>query len=383
MDFKFTSEQNQLRDSARRYLADHAGFEARKKVIHGAGVSAEVWQGMAELGLMSVPVPEAHGGFGGNGVDLMVVMEELGRAIVVEPFFASVVMGAALVRFGGTPEQQAALLPQVADGSLKLAAALNERQARHELFNVSLKAEGEAPRSPSTNGFRLVGEKSVVLHGAQADKLIVSARTSGAARDKSGITLFVVDRHAAGLSLKDVRTIDGMRAADATFSKVEAQVLGAVGEGYAAIERAAQVGMVALCAEAIGCFTQLNEMTLEYLKTRKQFGVPIGKFQALQHRMTDMFMELEQARSLTMLAAVKLESDDPTERARAVHAAKVRVGRAAKRIGQEAIQLHGGMGMTDELAVSHYFKRVTMIEATLGDTDHHLAAFAALTAVAA
>lgn len=375
MDFSFTEEQTQLRDAVRRYLAQEYTFDARKKIVHGAGTSDTAWAGLAELGLMGVPVPEPYGGFSGTGVDMLVVMEELGRGLVVEPYFATAVMGAAFIKFGGGDAHKTALLPKVADGSLKLACALTEKQSRHELHNVTLTG------SATTNGFRLNGSKTVVLHGSQADKLFVSARTSGQARDKAGITVFIIDKAAAGVSIRDYRTIDGMRAADLTFTNVSAgkdAVLGKVDDGYALIERVAQVGIAALCAEAVGCMLAINEQTIEYLKTRKQFGVAIGKFQVLQHRATEMFMEVEQARSLAYLASVKVDSADPGERARAIHAAKVRAGRAIKLVGQAAIQMHGGMGMTDELPVSHFFKRATMIDATLGDVDHHLAAFAAL-----
>ena len=375
MDFSFTEEQTQLRDALRRYLSQEYTFEARRKIIHGAGTSDSAWAGLAELGLMGVPVPEPYGGFSGTGVDMLVVMEELGRGIVIEPYFATAVLGAAFIKHGGSDSHKSTLLSKVADGSLKLACALTEKQSRHELHNIMLTG------ATSTNGFSLNGAKTVVLHGAQAGKLIVSARSAGAARDKAGITVFIVDASAAGVSIKDCRTIDGMRAADISFTNVAVgkdAVLGNVGEGYALIERAAQVGIAALCAEAVGCMEAINAQTIEYLKTRKQFGVPIGKFQVLQHRAAEMFMEVEQARSLAYLAAVKVDSADATERARAIHAAKVRAGRAIKFVGQAAIQMHGGMGMTDELPVSHYFKRATMIDFALGDVDHHLAAFAAL-----
>ncbi|HEX4329371.1 MAG TPA: acyl-CoA dehydrogenase family protein [Burkholderiales bacterium] len=375
MDFSFTDEQHQLRDSLRRYLANEYSFDARKKIIHGAGSSEAAWAGFAELGLLGVPLPEEYGGFGGGGVDLLVVMEELGRGLVVEPYFATAVLGAALLRFGGGGAQAQALLPGVADGSLKLAAALTEAQSRHELFNVTTSAKAGA------NGHVLNGAKTVVLHGAQAHKLIVSARSGGGPRDTAGLTLFVIEAKAPGVSVTDYRTIDGMRAADVTLINVAVghdAVLGRPGQGWDVIERAAEVGMAALVAEAVGAMDALHEATLEYLKTRQQFGVPIGRFQVLQHRAVEMFMEIEQARSLAYLAAVKLDGEDATERACAVHAAKARAGRALKFVGQSAIQMHGGMGMTDELPASHYFKRLSMIELTLGDTDHHLAAFAAL-----
>ncbi|MDB5581115.1 MAG: pimeloyl-CoA dehydrogenase small subunit [Bradyrhizobium sp.] len=378
MDFSFTDEQRQLRDSLRRYLANEYSFEARKKIIHGVGSSDAAWAGFAELGLLGVPLPEEYGGFGGGGGDTLVVMEELGRGLVVEPYFATAVLGAALLRFGAGEvkgRQAQSLLPQVAEGSLKLAAALGEKQSRHELFNVATAAKA------GVDGYVLNGAKSVVLHGAQAGRLIVSARTGGGSRDTEGLTLFVVDPRASGVSVEDYRTIDGMRAADITFTNVAVAhdaVLGCPGQAWEVITRAAELAIAALVAEAVGAMDALHEATLEYLKTRQQFGIPIGRFQVLQHRAVEMFMEIEQARSLAYLAAVKLDGDDALERARAVHAAKARAGRALKFVGQAAIQMHGGMGMTDELPASHYFKRLSMIEVTLGDTDHHLAAFAAL-----
>lgn len=372
MDFSFSDEQQQLRDSLRRYLAKEYSFEARKKIIRGAGTSDAAWAGFAELGLTGLPVAEEHGGFGGSGVDLLAVMEEMGRGLVVEPYFATAVLGAALLRFGGgAPARE--LLPQVAEGALKLAAALTEKQSRHELFNVACRARLDG------GAYVLNGAKAVVLHGAEAGKLIVCARTGGAQRDTAGLTLLLIDRNAPGLTVEGYRTIDGMRAADLTLADVRAEaVLGEPGAAWPVIERAAAVGIVALVAEAVGAMDALQEGTLEYLKTRQQFGMPIGRFQVLQHRAVEMFMEIEQARSLAYLAAVKLDGDDARERARAVHAAKARAGRAIRFVGQSAIQMHGGMGMTDELPASHYFKRISMIEQTLGDADHHLAAFAAL-----
>ncbi len=375
MDFSFTSEQEQLREAIRRYLGQQYSFAARKAIIRGAGTSDTAWRGLAELGLLGVPVPEVHGGFGGSGVDCLVVMEELGRGLVVEPFFATAILGVACLRLAGSAQQQAAVLPGVADGAQKLALALTETQSRHELFNI------EASAAKAGDGWVLNGSKAVVLHGAQADRLIVAARTSGAARDHAGLSLFMLERGAQGVSIVDYRTIDGMRAADIRFDNAALAgdaLLGRAGAAWPAIRATAEIGIAALCAEAVGCMLALNEATLEYLKTRKQFGLPIGKFQVLQHKAVEMFMETEQARSLALLAAVKIDSDDAAERARATHAAKVRVGRAAKFVGQTAVQLHGGMGMTDELPVGHYFKRLAMIEATLGDTDHHLAAFATL-----
>ena len=369
MDFTFSDDQKQLRDAIRRYLSQEYSFEQRKKILQSeSGVSPTVWSGLAELGLMSVPVPEAAGGFGGNGVDLMVVMEELGRALVVEPFFATAVMGVAFLKHG-SGEAHHALLSKVVAGEAKLGVALGEAQSRYELFNVATMLKDG----------KLNCTKTVVLHGAEADQLIVSARVSGAQRDQAGLTVVMVDAKAPGISMRAYRTIDGMRAADITFKDVAATtVLGEAGEGFALIEHVADIGTVALCGEAIGVMAVANEQTLEYLRTRQQFGKVIGAFQALQHRATEMFMQLEQAKSLTYLASVKIDSPDRAERRRAVSAAKVRVGRAIKVVGQEAIQMHGGMGMTWEMPISHYFKRMTMIDQTLGDVDHHLALFAAL-----
>jgi len=375
MDFSFTPEQEQLREAIRRYLGQEYSFAARKAIIHGAGTSDKAWRGLAELGLLGVPVAQEHGGFGGSGVDRMVVMEELGRGLVIEPFFATAILGVACLRLAGNAQQQAAVLPGVADGTQKLALALTETQSRHELFNVAANA------TQAGQGWVLKGTKTVVLHGAQADRLIVAARTGGATRDQAGLSLFMLERGAQGMSVSDYRTIDGMRAADIRFdnAKLAANaLLGRVGGAWPVIRATAEIGIAALCAEAVGCMLALNEATLEYLKTRKQFGVAIGRFQVLQHKAVEMFMETEQARSLALLAAVKVDGDDAIARARTIHAAKVRVGRAAKFVGQTAIQLHGGMGMTDELPLGHYFKRLTMIEATLGDTDHHLAAFASV-----
>lgn len=369
MDFTFSDDQKQLRDAIRRYLSQEYSFEQRKKVLQSeSGVSPVVWSGLAELGLMSVPVPEAAGGFGGNGVDLMLVMEELGRALVVEPFFATAVMGVAFLKLASEEAHQS-LLSKIVGGEAKLGVALGEPQSRYELFNVTT----------SLKEGKLNGSKTVVLHGAEADKLIVSARVSGGTRDHAGLAVALVDAKAAGVAIKSYRTIDGMRAADITFTNTPVEaVLGTAGEGFALIEHAADIGITALCGEAVGVMAVANEQTLEYLRTRQQFGKVIGSFQALQHRATEMFMQLEQAKSLTYLASVKIHSTDRTERRRAVSAAKVRVGRAIKVVGQEAIQMHGGMGMTWEMPISHYFKRMTMIDQTLGDVDHHLALFAAL-----
>jgi alkylation response protein AidB-like acyl-CoA dehydrogenase len=371
MDFNFTQEQQQFSDALRRWAEKDYGFEERNKIIHSdRGVSDKAWATLTELGMTALPVPEEQGGFNGSAVDMMVVMQELGRGMVVEPYF-STVLGAEFLKLGGG---QDALLEQVAAGKLKLACALGEKQSRHELFDIATSAKA------SSDGYVINGTKTVVVHGAQADMLVVSTRTVGAQRDTTGISLFIVQADAPGMSRRDYRTIDGQRAADITFNDVRvppSALLGKAGAGWDVLDAAADYGAALLCAEAVGIMESLNSATLEYLKTRQQFGVPIGKFQVLQHRMAEMFMQMEQARSMATLAAVKVASADAVERRRTVSAAKARVGQAMKYIGQQAVQLHGGMGVTNELPAAHYFKRLSMIELTLGDTDHHLARFVA------
>jgi len=370
MDFNYTPEQQQFKDALRRFIDKDYTFEHRKKIVHSEqGVSDQAWGTLVELGMTALPVPEEQGGFNGSAVDMLVVMQELGRGIVVEPYFATV-LGAQFLKLAGGQE---ALLEQVASGELKLAAALGEKQARHDLFDIATTAKAEG------DGYVINGTKTVVIHGGQAGMLIVSARSGGAQRDTGGISLFVVPADAAGVTRRDYRTIDGLRAADIRFDNVRvpaSALLGGAGAGWDILEAAADYGATLLCAEAVGAMDALNGATLEYLKTRQQFGVPIGKFQALQHRMAEMFMQAEQARSMATLAAVKVSSGDAEERRRVVSAAKARVGQALKYVGQQAIQLHGGMGVTDELPAAHHFKRLTMIDLTLGDTDHHLARFA-------
>jgi alkylation response protein AidB-like acyl-CoA dehydrogenase len=371
MDFNLTQEQQQFSDALRRWIEKNYTFEHRNKIVYSdQGISEEAWVSLAELGMTALPIPEAQGGFNGSAVDMMVVMQELGRGLVVEPYFATV-LGTQFLKLAGAQE---ALLERVARGELKLACALGEQQARHELFDIATtaKAEGDA--------YIIDGTKTVVIHGAQAGMLVVSARSDGAQRDTGGISLFAVAANAAGVARRDYRTVDGQRAADIRLCNVRvaaSALLGPAGAGWDLLDAAADYGATLLCAEAVGAMEALHGATLEYLKTRQQFGVPIGKFQALQHRMADMYMHLEQARSMATLAAMKVAAADPVERRRTVSAAKARVGQAMKYVGQQAVQLHGGMGVTNELAAAHHFKRLTMIELTLGDTDHHLARFAA------
>ncbi|MGF6922805.1 acyl-CoA dehydrogenase family protein [Paraburkholderia sp. 40] len=367
MDFTFNDEQQQFADALRRYLDRSYGFEARQQIVRSkAGVSAVHWAAFTELGLTGLPVPETQGGFNGGPIDMLVVMQELGRALVVEPFWATAV-GIEALRLAGTGDgEDAALLERAAQGEARLAMAFHEPHARYDLFDVATTASGQGAQHT------LSGTKSVVLHGAQADHWIVPARLDGE------IALFVVARDAAGVTLTEYRTIDGQRAATLEFNGTPARRLAGEHAGAATLEQIADYGTLLLCAEAIGALDALNHATVEYTRTRQQFGQPIARFQALQHRMVEMLIHAEQARSITYLAAMRYASEDANERRRAISAAKVRVGQAARFVGQQAVQLHGGMGVTNEVAAAHLFKRLAIIETTLGDVDHHLARFATL-----
>ncbi len=359
MDFDLSDDQRMIRDSVDRLVADRYGFEQRKSALASPdGWSREMWARMAELGLLGVSLPEACGGFGGGPVEAMLVAEAFGRALVLEPYFATVVLGAGLIRHAGSEAQRAAYLPAVAEGRLLLAFAHHERAARHDLAHVTATAWQQ------DGAWRIDGEKSLVLHGGCAGKLIVSARTP------SGIGLFVVD--AAGLSRRCYQTQDGLRAAEIGFHGAIAEaVLGL--DAFPAIARTVDEAIAFLCAEAVGAMAEMHAMTVDYMKTRKQFGRVIGEFQALQHRAVDMLVALEQARSMALYAAMMAGEADAAARGRAVSAAKVQVGRSARLVGQEAIQLHGGIGMTMDYKLGHLFKRVTMIGQLFGDTDTHLA----------
>ena len=369
MDFNFKEEQLQFADALKRWIDKDYSFDARMKIMHSdAGVSDAAWSTLAELGMTALPVPEQQGGFNGSAVDMYVVMKELGRGLVIEPYFATV-LGAQFLKHG---ESHGGLLEQVAAGELKLACALLEKQSRHDLADIATTATADG------SGFVIDGAKTVVVHGAEAGQLIVSARTSGGQRERDGISLFVVPADAAGVIIQGYRSLDGQRAANIRFEQVHVEagaVIGAVGAGWDTLDACADYGAALLCAEALGAMEALFDATLDYLKTRTQFGAPIGKFQVLQHRMADMFIHIEQARSMALLAAVKADADNADERRRAVSAAKYRIGEAARFIGQQAVQLHGGMGVTNELPAAHYFKRLTTIGLSLGDGDHHLRRF--------
>jgi pimeloyl-CoA dehydrogenase small subunit len=374
MDFDLSDEQRLLADSVTRLLADRYTFEARKGFLGTAsGWSPDLWSRYAELGLLGLPFPERYGGFGGGPVEIMLVMQELGRALALEPFLATVVLCGTAIRLAGSEVQQAAILPAIAEGRMKLAFAHGERQARYELTDVMTTAKRDGA------GWVLDGAKSVVLHGDSADKLIVSARNAGERDAAAGITLFLVDASAPGLARRGYALRDETRAAEVSLTDVqvtEADVLGEVGEALPVIERVIQAGIAAMGAEAVGAMEAMHAMTLDYSRTREQFGRPIGQNQVVQHRLADMLMSLEQGRSMAMLATMSVDEADVAERARNMSMAKVGYGQAARFVSQQAIQLHGGIGMTEELAVGHFFRRCMVIEHTFGDTAYHLARLA-------
>jgi alkylation response protein AidB-like acyl-CoA dehydrogenase len=374
MDFDLTQEQRMLGDTVQRFVVQEYAFEARRRILRSEeGWSREVWSKLAEMGLLGLQVPEEHGGIGAGAVEVLLVMTAFGRALLLEPYLPSAILATALVRDLGSAEQRKALLAALAAGERIAVPAHGEEGSRYDLERVATSARREG------DGWVLRGRKAVVAHAPAADLLLVSARTSGAVADAAGISLFLVERGASGLSLRAYPTLDGQRAAEVTLDGVRvppASLLGPEGGALDALSAAFDLGVAALCAEAVGALQAIFEATVEYAKTRKQFGVPIGKFQALQHRMAEMLMHVEQARSMSCLAAIRSTDPDPRARRRAVSAAKVVVGDACRRVGQEAVQLHGGMGMTDELAVSHWFRRLAAIELSLGDTAHHLERFA-------
>jgi len=371
MNFDYTDEQQQLADSLRKYLANAYDFDKRKAILNsGTGLSETAWATFAELGLTAIALPQADGGFGGGAVDLMAAMEAFGEALVVEPLLDNVGLAARLVARAGTAAQRDALLPGVIDGSLRMAFAYLEPGRRYELAPESAVARTEG------NGWVLDGAKSVVIGAPSARTLVVSARTG------AGASLFLVDRDAPGVALSPCRTLDGQRAADLRMERVPLRadaLLGPLDGAMPLIEEAVDFATALLCADAIGTMKSANEATLEYLKTRRQFGAPIGSFQALQHRMVDMVVVCEQARSMAILAAATVDAGgDAAVRKRAVSSAKIKIADAARQVSQESVQLHGGMGMTEEMKVSHSFRRLTMIAQRFGDADHHLERYAAL-----
>jgi alkylation response protein AidB-like acyl-CoA dehydrogenase len=375
MNFDYNEEQRLLADSVKRFIGKDYDFESRKKIVNSEkGYGDEVWATFAEMGLLGLPLSPDYDGFGGGALDMMGIMESIGEGLVVEPFLATT-LGAQFVARAGSTAQKKAVLPLLVEGKLKLAFAQTEKGARYNLAHVATKA------GKSASGYVIDGEKSVVVHGPCADKIVVSARTSGATTDAKGISLFLVDAKASGVTMKSYRTLDELRACDLVLKGVSVPadaLIGKEGEGLALIEEVVDYGTALVCAEAVGAIKSANDATLEYLKTRKQFGVPIGAFQALQHRMVDMVISYEQAKSMACLACDKVDSEkNAAERKRLVSAAKVRISEACRHVSQESIQLHGGMGMTEEMKVSHTFRRLTMIAQQFGDLDHHLERFSA------
>ncbi|WP_193187744.1 acyl-CoA dehydrogenase family protein [Nisaea sediminum] len=380
MDFSLSEEQRMLKDTVERLVRETYDFDTRQKIAGSdEGFSREVWSQLAELGMLGVPFAEEFGGLGGGGVDLMILGEAMGRGLVVEPYLSTVVLGGGLVELLGSPEQKETLLNAVVGGETLLAFAHSEPDGRYETAHVRCTAE------KTGGGWKLTGRKSVVLNGASADLLIVSARISGNHDDEDGIGLFLVEKGAANLKLFGTPAIDGTQVAEIALDDVEIgadAVLGTPGACFAAIEEVMARAIVLLAGEAVGAMEVAVETTVEYLKTRKQFGKALSQFQVLQHRAVDMRIALEQAKSLAVLAAARL--NEPRQiREHAVSAAKAGIGQYARTVGEQAIQLHGGIGMTWEVPVAHYAKRLVMIDHLFGDTDHHLERFAALSDAAA
>jgi alkylation response protein AidB-like acyl-CoA dehydrogenase len=370
MDFTLVEEEQMLADVVSRFVEKEYDFEARRRLAATPqGWSDAHWSTLAEMGVLALNVPQDYGGLSAGPVETMLVMEAFGRGLVLEPFVASAVIGAKLIGRAGHEARKAEQLAGIADGSLKTALAALEPGARFDLWDVATRAEA------TRDGFVLNGRKGVVLHGECADILLVSARTAGEQADKHGITLFAVDAQTHGVSVKGFPALDGQRVAEVVLNGVRVDrqaVIGQIDQGYPLLEWTVDQGIFALCAEAVGAMSRLSELTFEYLRTRKQFGSPIGKFQALQHRAADILTAVEQAKSIVYFAAAKLGGDDDAAAHCAMTAAKALIGRSARFVAQQAVQLHGGMGMTDELAVGWYVKRLTCIDMTWGNTEHHI-----------
>lgn len=377
MDFNFTEEQTMIRDSLGRLIREKYDFDTRRKATQSdLGRDPALWAQFAELGLLMAPFSEEDGGLGGGAIDAMVVMEEFGKGLVTEPFIPSVVCGGGFLKHAGTPAQKENHLAGIMSGEQIFAFAYAEPRGRYNLADLETTAKADS------GGYTLNGHKAVVIGAPWATHFVVTARTSGGQRDAGGVSVFIVEKNAAGVTTRDYPTVDGRRASEVYFENVSVpseHLIGEADNGLGLVERVADEAVAALCAEACGVMGVGHTMTVEYSRQRKQFGTPIGKFQVLQHRMVDMFMEHQQAISMTYMATLKLDEDDAT-RKMAVSAAKVKIGQGGRFVGQEAVQIHGGMGMTEELAVGHYFKRLTMIDAELGNVDHHMKRYTALSA---
>lgn len=374
MNFALNEEQQMLADTVNRFVQAEYDFESRRKRLasssaHSPGFSEDLWCQLAEMGLFGLNVPEAHGGIGGGPVETMIVMEAFGRALVIEPYLDTGVVAPRLLAAYGSAAQQDRFLGKIARGSLRFALAVLEPQARYDLHDTRTRAQRTG------DGWRLDGAKSVVLHGDSADWFIVTARTRPGTTAAEGLTLFLVNAKAPGVSVQGFPTIDGQRCAELNMDAVcvdDGLVIGQVDQGLVLAEWALDQGLAALAAEAVGSMERLTELTCEYIATRKQFGVAIGSFQVLQHRVADMRIAVEQTRALALMAAAHVGAKDRAQRRRAASAAKAMAGRSGRYVGQQATQLHGGMGMTDEMACGHYFKRLTAIDMTWGNTEHHV-----------
>lgn len=369
MDFNFTEEQEMVRDGLSRMVREQYGWQTRRAAIASdAGWRPEIWAQLAELGILGMPFSEDDGGFGGGAVDAMVVMQEFGKGLVVEPFVPTVVCAGGFLKHAGTPAQKEEHIGGIIDGSRVFAFAYAEARGRYDYADI------ETTAKKNDGGYVLNGHKAVVMGAPWASHLIVTARTSGDRRDTHGVSVFVVDKATDGIVTRDYETVDGRRASEVYFENAAIPADTLIGEEGAAlplIEKVTDEAVAAQCAEACGAMKVAHAMTVEYSRQRKQFGVPIGSFQVLQHRMVDMYTAYEQAVSLTYLATLRLDSSE-IERKRAVSAAKVGVGQAARLIGQEAVQIHGGNGVTDEYAIGHYFKRLTIFDSEFGNVDHHM-----------
>lgn len=375
MDFSYNETQQMLRDTLARYLADTYDFDTRRKwIASDAGRDPGIWRALAtELGILGAPFAEEQGGLGGGAVENMIVMEQLGEAIAIEPYLQTVVIGGGALRAAGGPLADA-VIPAIIGGEAVIAFAYAEPQGRYELHNLRTSARRDGA------GFVLNGHKAVVYAAPWATHLLVTARTGGGQREREGVSLFLVEANLPGIVRRDYPTVDGFRASEIYFENCAipgAALLGSEGGALPLIERVVDEATAAVCAEATGVMRRLHAGTMEYARQRKQFGRPISDFQVLQHRMVDMFMEVEQAVSMTLMATLKLDFD-PAERAAAVSQAKAKVGKGLRFTGQSAVQIHGGIGITDELSIGHYFKRATMIENQFGSVDHHLARFEAI-----
>jgi len=375
MDLSFTEEQSMLRDTVASFLSDKYDFDKRRAIIGSeTGWRPDYWKAFAEeLGILGAPFSEEMGGLGGGGAENMIVMEEFGKALVVEPYLGTVVIGGGFMKHSGYAGA-ADIIGQIIEGKSTIAFAYAEPQGRYNWADLKTTAKKDGA------GYVLNGHKAVVVGAPWASHLIVTARTGGAQRDAGGVSVFLVEKGAKGVVTRDYPTVDGLRASEVYFENVAVgadALIGGEGEALPLVEKVIDEATAAICAEAVGVLRKLHEGTLEYTRQRKQFGQPIAQFQVLQHRMVDMFIQVEQSVSMTYMATIKL-SDDDAERAKAIASAKVQIGRACRFVGQSAIQLHGGMGMTNEMAIGHYFKRATMIESLFGSVDHHLARYEAL-----